>query len=167
MKKKLLQTAVSVLALLAIAALVVFTNRQLDTEKNAAVDKSPAPGNSSSGASQPGNKAALKSGTAQIPTQKEFALRTDPMFATRLFPIGKGGQDANLEELLESLSSMEEKQRFTEIEKWLSQNPDSRWSHALRFQLADYQFKNGYFSQAETSWDVIWEAVKVFRVEML
>lgn len=160
MKRKILQTTVSISAISIAVWVLSLSQKSPNAVKDPAISEETHRSSSDAVSNNQKETSGSAQKAAETPSEAEFGLRTNPMFNSRLFPIGEGGNDADLASLLERVSALPEKDRFAEIEIWIAKNPDSRWSKALSFQLADYQYRRGYFSRAITAWDTLWDDLK-------
>lgn len=99
----------------------------------------------------------------QQPTDQQIA--GSRIFPTQLFPIDSNGRNlekdnATVSEILRKFRTMEQRDAYNELEKWLSDHPDSRWHSSLKFELSNYRYTRGYFNVARNSWNELWDGLK-------
>lgn len=75
-------------------------------------------------------------------------------------PAAPANGNPQLAAVLRKVQQSPDRHDHSALQEFVKANPQSRWAPALRFESARRQFAAGFFSQAVTEWDAIWEELK-------
>ncbi len=75
-------------------------------------------------------------------------------------PSGTAPDNEAVAPLLQSLAQSDNPHGTETLEQFVAAHPNSRWSPALRHELARRQFAQGYFQRAIDQWESVWKTVR-------
>ena len=82
---------------------------------------------------------------------------------TRQKPTVSRNENSNVAVALRKVQNALDAHDISALQEFANANPQSRWTPALRFEIARRQFAAGFFAEAIAGWDALWDELKDSR----